>query len=214
MEELMNRTRAKYEKKRNKFSFIDRVFFNKLRKPKWAKDKGDSRFDIVYRDQDLLYSEGKIVLAHVFKANSHLYKYGEYDSPAAVVFSEDSYFEENFYELDKIVCHLVDLVERDYDDSEFRNLARILADERSAQFNIFLPQDISNGRKVYFTTIMVHRKLLPSNYLKSNWFPLLICPSKTKASIILPYYCWDSDLAVMWEMKELPKQKFKETDQI
>ncbi|MEN2776615.1 hypothetical protein [Acetivibrio clariflavus] len=214
MKELMDKTREKYEKKRNKFNFFERTYFNKLKKPLWARSRGDRRFDVVYRDQGLLYSEGKIVLASIFKANSLLFKHGEKDCPAAVIFSEDPYFEENYFELDKIVDYLIDIADGYSADSEFRNLTRILNEEMSAHFNILLPFSICNGRKVYFTTIMVHRKHLPSNYLKSGWFPLLVCPSKTKASIILPYRYWDRKLVQMWRMKELPKRKYRETEPI
>lgn len=212
MKELMDRTREKYDKKRNKFSFIDKLFFNRLSKPAWVRAKGDTRFDVLYRDQDILYSRGKIVLAHVFKANTSLYQYGEYDSPATVVYSEDPFFEEDFYKLMEIVGYLSNL--KNNPASEHSNLARMLADDMTAHYNILLPNSITYGKKVYYTSLMVHRKLLPSRYLKSNWFPLLICPSETKASSIVPFYCWDRKLALMWEMKELPKQKFVETDQI
>ncbi|HOQ01597.1 MAG TPA: hypothetical protein PK604_12425 [Acetivibrio clariflavus] len=210
MKDLIDKTREKYESKRNKFSFFERAYFNKLKKPSWARKRDNRIFDIVYRDQNLLYSEGKIVLACIFKANSLLFKNGKTDYPAAVIFSEDPYFEENFYELDLIVESLIDISDGYSADSEFRNLARILNDERSAHFNILLPPTISNGRKVYFTTIMVHRKHLPSKCLKSDRFLLLVCPSKTKASIILPYRYWDIKLIKMWRMKKiLPKQKFR-----
>lgn len=210
----MDRTREKYEKKRNKFNFLERVFLNKLVKPKWARDKGDKRFDVIYRDQDLLYAEGKVVLANIFKANTHLFKSGEYDCPAAVVYSEDPYFEENFNELEIIVSQLIDISNGYCDYSEFRNISRILNEEMSAHFNILLPQSMCEGRKVYFTTIMVHRKHLPASYLKSTWFPMLVCPSRTKASMILPYYFWDKNLAKMWMMKERPRRKAMEAGRL
>ena len=46
---------------------------------------------------------------------------------------------------------------------------------------------------------MVHRKHLPRGYLRANWFPLVVAPKETPASVILPGRYWDAELVRRWK---------------
>jgi hypothetical protein len=65
---------------------------------------------------------------------------------------------------------------KDKVDKDVSQFAKSITDEVSGIFNIPLPESITNGKRVYFTTMMIFRKHLPLRYLHTNWFPLLVKP--------------------------------------
>ncbi|MDP4180113.1 MAG: hypothetical protein Q8942_03365 [Bacillota bacterium] len=189
MIEFMKKTRDLYNKERGRLSFSFSAY-NKLEKPSWMLTNKDNRFEATYKNQKILLRKGRIVIANIVQANSLLFKPGKFDCPAAMVYSEDPYFEQQPDILKSIAHGLFAIKGKKLDDEELQSFSDILADEMVPMFNVQIPGKIAYGKKVYFTTFMVHRKHLPNGFIDFGYFPALIYPEKTEASIILPSRYW------------------------
>lgn len=199
MKDMIENTRLKYTEKRKSFGFFDKQY-NKLTPPAWMKQVKDTRFQSQYRDQEMLLSRGEVVFAHLIQANSLLFQPGDSDAPAAIVFSSDHYYDDHVDELLIIGHAMFDLKGKTQDDPELKRFAKAITDEVSALFNVKLPEKLTNGRKVYYSTIIIHRKHLPVKYLKTRWFPVLIHPETTEACMILPSKYWAPNLVEYWSL--------------
>lgn len=193
----MEETRQIYENNKNYFNFFDRRY-NRLKKPLWMRRSKDTRFDVIYDEQDLLFKEGNLALAYLVQANSLLFKQGIVNCPADIIFSEDPYFDDNPEMLEQLASELYELKESEVEDLELMQFSEVITDEMTAIYNTPLPLKMTNHKLVYYTSIMVHRKHLPTDYIKTGWFPVLTNPDKTKASIILPYKYWAPGMVNIW----------------
>lgn len=115
-----------------------------------------------------------------------------------IVFSEDTYFDDHVEKLAEISTYLFSLKGMRVEEPEIKIIADAITDEMTALYYRDLPKKITNDKLVYCSTIMVHRAHLPGKYLQNGLIPLLICPTKTVASIILPSKYWAPELAQIW----------------
>ncbi|MHC1682928.1 MAG: hypothetical protein AB6733_08270 [Clostridiaceae bacterium] len=206
MVEFMKRAREIYYKECKKLFFSSRDY-NKLTRPSWMNASTDNRFEATYRDQKILMKKGRIAIAYLVQANTLLFKEGHHDCPAAMVFSEDTYFEENPDKLGDIAHRIFEMKGISSEDEEIQKFSDILDDEVVTLFNAKVPEKITFGKKVYFTTFMVHRKHLPNGYIDFGSFPALICPEKTEASIILPSRYWGLKSSKQKKTLKIMKEK-------
>lgn len=84
------------------------------------------------------------------------------------------------------------------DDPALLHCAQAINEENRRVMHLPLPEALSAGREVFVTTIMVHRRHLPNGMLSNSIFPLLIHPTATEATIILPSRYWASALLRAW----------------
>lgn len=197
MKNAIEKTREIYNEKKKRFSIVN-IFRDKLCMPRWVKDSNDE-LKVIYEDASLLYKEGDIVYAYLIQANSLLFKEGVNNHPACVLFSTDKYFDDNLDKLEVLARHLYDYKGAEDVPENIRKFIDVITDEYIRLFNVKLPYEITKGRDVYYTTIMVHRNHIPGRYIKESYFPLLIAQNKTKASIILPKHYWSEDMLRRWE---------------
>jgi hypothetical protein len=162
------------------------------------KKHQDIRLSCIYEDQKTLFTGGEVVWGHLVQANRLLFSPGSLDHPAAIIFSLDSYFDKNLYNLETIAHKLYEQKGQEA-EPELAYFVDVITDEFKAPFNVQLPYSLTENREVYFTSIMVCRKHLPQNKLISGWFPILTNPGLTNASIILPSRYWDSQLTTLWQ---------------
>jgi hypothetical protein len=78
-------------------------------------------------------------------------------------------------------------------DQELRECSRWVTEETLRMFNAEVPRQLTGGRTIIFSTIMVHRNHLPDGYLASMALPLVINPAETPMAMILPYEYWPDD---------------------
>ncbi len=194
---LLQKTRARFGAAPRSFS-PGRRFYNHIRMPSHIRDIANGAYKIIYQNQELLMREGRIVWGHIVQANSLLFKPGPEDCPAAAVFSLDPWFDDHLPELGSIADVLYQLKGEDTGDPAKDSFAENLRDDYSPVFSAILPKAISGSVPAHYTAFMVHRKHLPVNHLNSVWIPLLIHPTKTSASMILPAKYWDTDLINYW----------------
>ncbi|MCP4695128.1 MAG: hypothetical protein GY859_44280, partial [Desulfobacterales bacterium] len=197
MAALLQKTRARFGYAPRSFSLGQRLY-NHIRIPSAMRDVADGAYKFIYRDQNLLMNRGRVVWGHIIQANELLFKPGPHDCPAAVVFSLDPWYENNLARLESIAHDLYNLKAEKKGDREIDFFADVLRDEGTPMFSTVIPKAITGKIPVFYTTIVVHRKHLPVNYLNSVWFPLLINPIKTVAAMILPARYWDPDLINFW----------------
>ena len=62
-----------------------------------------------------------------------------------------------------------------------------------------LPLSISQDREVYLTTCLIQPSHLPGGHLATGYFPLVICPEKTDAVMIVPAWFWPREARWAWE---------------
>lgn len=193
MKTALDLTRKLYYRRREGLFIINKGY-NTLKRPKWMDIKTDKRFDSTYTDQKLLFKKGRIMIGKIVQANTLLFEPGKFDHPAAMVFTEDPYFEENPHKLEEIASSLYKIKGRSTNDEELQKFSDMLEDEIVTLFNVEVPKKITHGKKVYFTSFMVHRRHLKLGYMDSGIFPVLALPEKTEASIILPNRYWADEL--------------------
>lgn len=195
MTNYFERTRAKFGAPPRKFSILERID-NYQTQPKWMRD--EDGLACVYRDRKTLLVQGDIVPAHIIQANVGIYSPGNDDLPAVVVFSFDPFYEQHINDLGTIADELYDYKGEQVADLELSQFVEAITDEHQVIFNAKIPGALTGDRAVYYTTIMVHREYLPVNYLKTQWFPLLVKPDAVESAIILPAKYWDAELVNAW----------------
>ncbi|MFX1237029.1 MAG: hypothetical protein ACFE8P_04840, partial [Promethearchaeota archaeon] len=85
-------------------------------------------------------------------------------------------------------------------DPELQTFSDKLADELVSDWKIPIPKKITqNIQCFYMTTTIIIRKHLPNKKLSRSLFPLLVCPEKTDAGMILPSQFWDVSFNAEWK---------------
>jgi hypothetical protein len=110
----------------------------------------------------------------------------------------DPSIDEDPEKLQDIAKTLYSLKDGESDNEELNKVVQVITDEYTTWMNHHVSAAATGTIDVFYSTIMVHRKHLPLNYLKSGWFPLLIHPTKTKCAMILPSKYWDPRMAEIW----------------
>ena len=126
----------------------------------------------MYNMQAEFFEHGKHALGAIVIANEKLYKWGILDLPACIVYSFDKYYNdaENMKELDNIANQLADLRGRRQENNTLKQIVYILESEVERAFGIKLPYDMTNGRDVFFSTVMIPRKYLPKKKVVPHWY--------------------------------------------
>jgi hypothetical protein len=168
----------------------------RVRPPGWCRTSQDDLM-IVYRDQQKLMHEGAVALAVLVQANNLLFQKGTANSPASIIYTTDG-------ETDNPVLRLLEIAQKIYalkgtkpEDPDERKFARIVSYEYGRDFRVSVPDSLSHGLDVTYTTIMVHRKHLPFGYLSCGYFPILI-HQESRAAMILPARYWPEELITDW----------------
>ena len=153
----------------------------------------------VVLDQDMLRDQGRVVWGALVQANSVLFDPDNRQTlPANVIYSPDLWFDNNVPALRGLARGLFDLKGKNPADKELRSFARAITNELLRTMRLPLPRSLTDNREVYFTTCLVQPSHLPSGHLATGFFPLLICPDKTDAVMILPAEYWPEELCAAW----------------
>lgn len=158
---------------------------------------------LVTRDQERLRDHGWVVWGALVQANEVLFNPSNRQTlPANVIYSTDAFYDDEPDLLQDLASGLFELKGTDPDDEELERFANAVTDELARNMKLRLPASICEGRKVYFTTCLIHPPHLPGGYLAQGVFPLLICPEQTDAVMILPSRYWPRDLRERWMSDE------------
>jgi hypothetical protein len=196
MEQIINKLRSSYQRNRpNAFSLPSIM----ASKPSWMKD--DDELNEIFRQQELLLKEGKIVWGALIMANALLFKPGDSNCPAVLVYSPDAYFDSRPLELRLIARKTGQFKETNPTDPELKEIARVLTDEVTRTMSLKLPEVFSD-KEIRWTTFMVFRQHIPNGVLFCGLFPILIHPS-TPAVMMVPFEFWPRELIILWNEQKL-----------
>lgn len=147
--------------------------------------------------------KGSIRYAYLVKANVEGFKknYSATEFGAVVLYSTDEFFETDPLELKKIAEKLWRLMDSDVSDvfedsykNERSDLIGLLKDDDCFFTNVLLPEDLTNGREVYVTTMMIYRPHLPEGYISDGLFPIIADPAVSKTSLVVDRKYWSENL--------------------
>jgi hypothetical protein len=160
--------------------------------PAWVKN--DELYEVI-KHREALLSQGRVVLGARVIANQMLYYLGTEDSAMAVVWTQDGYFYDNPRELYEIASILADMHGKKYEgeNEEEKEIAEIISNEISRPQSLRLPKSLTGERAVFLSAILVTRKHLSGGMLSSVFMPLLINPTLTRSTMIVPSRFWGDE---------------------
>ncbi len=157
-----------------------------------------------YRGQRDLRRHGRVVWGVLVQANRMLFRPGSDDLGAAIVYSEDPYFDDAPEELRSIAERIGELYQggenhpRPPTPPGLAPLVDALAPGDRSLVHVPLPPDFTGGRAVAATYIHVPRQYMPEGHLVTNTFPVIVAPEQTAGVTPLPSACWPEELVVAW----------------
>ena len=172
---------------------LERLYL-RVRPPGWCRTDD---LMIVYQDSGKLLREGSVVLAVLVQANVLLFERGADDAPANVIYTTDHDAEQPVVRMLGVAQKLFSLKGAKPEDPDEARFARMVSYELGRDFRITVPESLSGGLDLTYTTIMVHRKHLPDGRLVAPYFPLLI-HAESRAAMILPARYWPDDFLEEW----------------
>jgi len=194
-QEIMDDIRRKFGEPPRRFSIGDKLALS-ASKP-LLMPPGD-RLIMQYQHRKEIFRTGKVVWGHIIQANEKLFLPGSECLPAAWLYSLDPHFDEQVEELEDIALDLFDTKGEETGDPELQRFADTLADEYERIMSLPIPKSVTGGRDVTYTVGNVHRRFIPTGRLAQSFFPLVVAPSITPATWILPSRWWSEPLVAMW----------------
>ena len=154
-------------------------------------DENDELLNL-YNMQAEFFEHGQRALGAIVAANEKLYKWGILDLPAFIVYSLDEYYNdvENMQELVNIAYQVGELSGRRQEDNNLKQIVYALETEVDRAFGIKLPHDMTNGRDVFFTSVMIPRKYLPKKKVDRAVYPFNILVGRRPDAMLVPHWYW------------------------
>lgn len=147
--------------------------------------------------QAMLLAEGKIVWGSVVQANNLLFKPGDSDHPAMLVYSREPELDARPAELRAIAQRIFKLKGATPRDPVERAIADKVTNEMDRTMGWRVPVELT-ARHVLSAAVMVWRKHLPDGVLTGATVPLLVHDA-TKAVMIVPAQFWPEAIVKPWK---------------
>lgn len=128
-----------------------------------------------FHDRSVI-ATGKIRYGYVVQANNEMFRFKDLQTvalPGVVIYSTDDYFDTNPLALKKIANELY-----------YNRRHNILRNELKYFTAQRLPDELTDGREVYITTIMFYRLHLPLGHLTDSLLPLVADPNHPAAFVV------------------------------
>ena len=146
----------------------------------------------------MLLESGTVAWGCTAQANRLLYMAGDEDNPCNTVYSPSPYFDDNPQHLADITNRVRKLKDTEPEDPQLAAVAAAITDPFNQIDKQQLPYKLTDGHEVYFAWTLVHRSRLPDGILSDRILPLMICPERTPATMILPLALWARPLIDRW----------------
>ena len=172
---------------------LERLYL-RVSPPRWCK-KDD--LIAVFKDREKLLTEGRIVLAVLVQANARLFERGVADHPANVLYTTEPDAGSHVADMLTVAHRIFSLKNTKPEDPDESRFARMVSYELGRDFRVTVPERLSGGLDLTYTTIMAHRKHLPEGRLMAPYFPLVI-HDETRAAMILPARYWPEEFLEGW----------------
>ena len=153
----------------------------------------------ILREQNCLRDQGRIVWGVLVQANNALFDPNNRQTlPANLIFSPDNHFDDSLPTLQQLARRIADLREASPANAQVKQLALAVSNKTLRTMRLQVPPVLCHDRQVFFTTCLIHPPHLPAHFLGASFFPLVICPEKTEAVMILPSTYWPEQLRESW----------------
>lgn len=119
-------------------------------------------------------------------------------SHAHLIYSPDTFFDDAVSSLRSLARCIFDLKGTVPRDVHLKQFALAVSNETLRTMRLRVPSVLCEGREVYLTTCFIHPPHLPGGRLAGSYFPLVICPEKTEAVMVLPSTYWPAALRSSW----------------
>lgn len=140
---------------------------------------------------------GKVVWGAIVKANQQLWHSGTEDCPALLAWSPDQEFASKPEALRSITRSIQSVIDSNSVPDELQHLQTFLRDDLYRETSRLVPPSLTNGHKVFLSTIMVFRRHLPRGFLCQSMLPVCI-GEEWDFPAILPCTSWSESLVRWW----------------
>ena len=184
-ESLLAELRVKYKTKADEENFV-------FDPPYWMQKKDP--LHEYFKSMKQLKVQGKVLYAYIYKCDESLFdRYPREDKPAVIIFSEDPEFEKNPDNLRQFGEKIEILGASDIIHDSLRPLYEMLSENDPRPMNIMLPSAVSRDKKIYLTTILVHKKFLPQSMLSRRIIPVVADIQNSKNTTLLGSSYWPTE---------------------
>jgi|GEM_PF-6549037 len=183
-----------------KFSKAMRAYHH-IDPPSWLENS-DKDLQQIYKQQERIRRDGRIIWCAVVQANGNLFQPGPWDHGASVLWSLDPYFDANVDELLSIARECYALKGVDQTEADALRFSQMITNEMIRGMRLPAPAKLTGGREVFHSSLMVARKHLPSGHLTENIMPVWVDPNPTGILILVPAGYWPPSLTVAWKAGE------------
>lgn len=174
---------------------------DKLIIPDWIsqnKEEPEVKELIKLYDDTTILTKGNIVYGCMVQAFYELFEDyllgNEIALPADFIYSTDSYYDENPYELYYLAKKVYDYKNANILPAEIKEVSNYLTKSTNIEFNLKVPSTLTDGRDVFITSMMVQRNHIPLMKLQGKLYPILVNPSETITTTIVPKRYWPLEM--------------------
>ena len=174
-----------------------------LKRPEWLRSSDPMSY--IFKEKKDLLKNGTVCYAHIVQANTILFDWLPHtDHPAHIVYSTDPYIEENSDILEEAAHAIYQYkdVPLDVVPEEWRELARVVTDERDRSGFTLSTERNAHTVKIHFLPTMIFRKLLPRRKLCGSFLPIITAPD-CDSVMILPKRYWTKEFRASWIRGEI-----------
>jgi hypothetical protein len=135
----------------------------------------------------------------VVQANDQMFRPGIHDAPGEVIHSADSSQDIDPAELWMIARRLYALKGTVPSEADLIPFADRLTGERGGVLGMALPSSLSPTFPSALSSVVLHRKHLPSGILRArSVLPLLVSTREPTIAMVLPFKYWPAELVHWW----------------
>ncbi len=143
-------------------------------RPLWLRECGEDKLNQWYDRMPLLLEKGRIVLGHIVQANELLFRRGKQDCPFQAIYTMDAYYYDDLEAWQALALRIYDWKQKEKVPAYAERISSALKNEIERVFAWKIPEEETEKRPVYFTTLMGIREHLPGKKLKDGIVPLLV----------------------------------------
>ncbi len=182
------------------FSLMDRLSYLNPRTPMWCTPS-DPLTKYV-KDRGMLLKEGTIVWGALVQANTLMFQPGTHDHAGEVLFSVEPERVVDPLQLSRVAHRVFGLKGVQQSEPALARIAEHLGEEYARAFGLEVPKSLSPEIPSAISTVLLHRKHLPSGYLKRSIFPILVLVPDPWLAMVLPSRYWPTELTKWWDAGE------------
>jgi Fe-S cluster assembly iron-binding protein IscA len=154
--------------------------------------------DMLGRQHDALFLDGRVTWAAIVMANTGLFQPSKRDLPAGVIYSLEGAFDDDPSTLRRIAERIYHLKDKNPSDARLVPLARAVTDETARETNVVVPPHVARGHPLRYETLYIQRHRLPARYLADQVLPVIVHPQRPTHVMVLPLEYWSPAIVARW----------------